>query len=71
MTDLLAGIALGLLFAEFIDLQGRKNFHKIVWARKPYKATLWERVTATCWLTTCGYEWKESWTRMKYSPNYI
>lgn len=71
MTDLLIGVAIGIALVEFVDVQGRKSFNRIVYAEKPFKPNLWLRFTATCWLTTCGYGWRESWTRMKYSPNYI
>lgn len=69
---LLQGIALGFLFCLLVDIHGRRNFNRIVFSGKPFKPNLWQRFTATAWLCVCrGYGWKESWTRMKYSPNWI
>lgn len=61
----------GMFLESLLSIQGRKNFHKIVWGRQDKKAGTWARFTATYFLYSQGYGWKESWTRMKYPPNYI
>lgn len=66
---LFLGIVLVCLIKKLLWIQGDRNFHRIVYGNK--KPRIWTRFTATYFLWQVGNDWKASWTRMKYPPNYI
>lgn len=69
LSTFFAGYILADLVSDLLKMQGKRNFYKIVYGMK--KPGIWKRFTATYFLHTRDYSWKESWTRMKYPPNYI